>query len=205
MRVVSNTINMETLYQALFIGISITAVLYAIPVLLRAFHPDLVKIPGPFLSRFTALPLKFQVLSGRRTKYIHSLHQQYGEFVRIAPREISTSSIDAFRQIHRIGTEFQKSAWYHNQSPVQKDDGTCGVFGLRNQKIAAARRKVFQQAGTKAAVVQWEPVVVGLVKQTIEKIKRNASKGNYPLPVCLCKISMTPIQAPPTSLNGSPS
>lgn len=169
---------MDLLPQAILTTVVLVLLGYSISVLRLACHPDLRKIPGPFVSRFTLLPLKLQVLSGRRTKYIHGLHQQYGPYVRIAPSEISTSSIEAHRQIHRMGTEFIKAPWYQGQSPTQYDDNTCGVFGLRNQKVAAARRKLFQQAGTKAAVLQWESVVVGLVRQTVEKIKRDASQSH---------------------------
>ncbi|KAF2166629.1 hypothetical protein M409DRAFT_23262 [Zasmidium cellare ATCC 36951] len=168
---------MEVLFQAVVTGIALTVLGYTVSVLRLAFHPDLRKIPGPFVSRFTTWPLKIEVLRGHRTKYIHELHRQYGPYVRIAPSEISTSSIEAHRQIHRISTEFIKAPWYQGQTPTQIDDNTCGVFGLRNQKVASARRRLFQQAGTKAAVVQWEPVVVGLVKAVIGKIKRDASQG----------------------------
>lgn len=170
---------MEVLTQTILATLALALFGYSISVLRLALHHDLRKIPGPFISRFTLLPLKFQVLSGRRSKYIHELHQRYGPYVRIAPGEISTSSIEAHRQIHRMGTEFIKAPWYQGQSPTQYDDNTCGVFGLRNQKVAAARRKLFQQAGTKAAVLQWESVVVGLVTQAVEKIKRDASQGCY--------------------------
>lgn len=174
---------MDVLFQAVLTGIALAVLGYAVSVLRLAFHPDLRRIPGPFMSRFTTWPLKIQVLSGHRTKYIHGLHQRYGQYVRIAPSEISTSSIEAHRQIHRIGTEFIKAPWYQGQTPTQIDDSTCGVFGLRNQKVASASRRLFQQAGIKAAVVQWEPVVVGLVKAVIGKIKRDASQGPYQTPM----------------------
>lgn len=49
-----------------------------------AFNSDLSKIPGPFFSRFTGLPLKFAVLGGNRSVYIHGLHEQYGMFTRLS-------------------------------------------------------------------------------------------------------------------------
>jgi len=150
---------------------------YSIQILRLAFHPELSKIPGPFLSRFTVWPMKLQVISGRRTHYIHKLHQIYGPVVRIAPFEVAFGDITAYREIHRIGTPFTKSAWYQEQNPLQYSDDTCGVFGVRDQRKANARRKLFQQAGTKAAVKQWEPIVVDIVRQTVQKIKRDAANG----------------------------
>ncbi|KAF7192387.1 Cytochrome P450 monooxygenase [Pseudocercospora fuligena] len=67
-----------------------------------ALHKDLRRIPGPFQNRLTNIPLKFKVLSGRRTSYIHRLHQIYGPYVLIAPSEISVSDINGFREIHKI-------------------------------------------------------------------------------------------------------
>ena len=146
--------------------------------LLVAFDSELSKIPGPFLNRFTALPLKLKVLSGQRMHYIHALHQEYGILVRIGPKEVAVSDSEAHKQIHKIGTHFKKYAgWYQGQSPYQHDDETCGVFGLVDFKKAAYRRKHFQQAGTKAAVLQWEPQVVQTVEQTVSKIKRDALAG----------------------------
>lgn len=69
-------------------------------------------IPGPLLSRYTNLPLKWHVVQGKRTPYIHGLHQIYGSIVRIAPHEISVSNIDSYHQIHGASTPFTKSKWY---------------------------------------------------------------------------------------------
>jgi hypothetical protein len=46
-----------------------------------AFDCDLRKIPGPILNRFTTWALKIKVLSGRRSHYIHALHQRFGTHI----------------------------------------------------------------------------------------------------------------------------
>lgn len=46
--------------------------------------------------------------SGRRMHYIHHLHQRYGSVVRIAPNEVAVADLEAFSQIHRIGSGFQE-------------------------------------------------------------------------------------------------
>jgi cytochrome P450 len=51
------------------------------------------------------------------------------------------------------------------------------VFGVCDPRKAARRRKLYQQAGTKTAVRTWEPRVVELIDQTIEKIKRDAEQN----------------------------
>lgn len=141
-----------------------------------AYQKDLYKIPGPWLSRFTNLPLKIQALSGNRNSYIDGLHRRYGSFVRIAPAEISIADISAYREIHKIGTVFQKAPWYQKLSPRQYDDETCAVFGIRDPRKAAARRKLFQQAGTSAAVSDWEPQIVRIIDMTVEKIREDLER-----------------------------
>ena len=114
--------------------------------------------------------------------YIHAQHKRYGPVVRIGPREIAIADPEAHKQIHKIGTHFTKYAgFYQGQTPYQLDDETCGVFGVVDFKKAAYRRKHFQQAGTKAAVLLWEPQIVKTVEQTVSKIKRDALAGRADL------------------------
>lgn len=164
--------------MGILLSIAALLLLYSIVSMLRlAYHPDLAKIPGPFLSRFSNISVKFATLTGTRSKYIHSLHLRYGPYVRITPVEISTSSIGAYKQIHRIGTDFIKAPWYQQQSPAQYSDNTCAVFGLRGPKVTAERRRLYLQAGTKSAVLMWEETIVSFVKAAVEKIQRDAENG----------------------------
>ena len=79
---------------------------------IAAYGRDLYQIPGPLLSRYTNLPLKWHVIQGKRTQYIHRLHQSYGPVVRIAPYEVAFSDLETHHQIHKIGSQFTKSKWY---------------------------------------------------------------------------------------------
>ncbi|KAG5987176.1 hypothetical protein E4U54_005100 [Claviceps lovelessii] len=141
-----------------------------------AFDTHLARIPGPFLGRFTGWTLKINTLMGQRTRYIHSLHQQYGPVVRISPREISLAEADAVRQIHKIGTPFRKASWYKDLTQ-QPDDDKCTVFAIRDPRRASARRKLFQRSATRAAVRQWEPVVVRLADLAVRRMKRDVVAG----------------------------
>ena len=77
-----------------------------------AFASPIKHVPGPFYSRFTRLPLKLAIMSGRRSFFVDDLHKQYGPVVRIAPTEISIASVDGFKEIHRVGGGYLKSDWY---------------------------------------------------------------------------------------------
>ncbi|KAJ4264776.1 hypothetical protein NW762_005019 [Fusarium torreyae] len=71
------------------------------------------KVPGPFLSNFTSLALKWQELNANRTVYIHELHKKYGPVVRVAPNEVSFTSIAALKEIYGSGgSGYDKTEFY---------------------------------------------------------------------------------------------
>lgn len=101
-----------------------------------------------------------------------------GPFVRIAPTEIAIADIDAWRQIHRVGSSFRKYAgFYQRMSPLQYNDETCGVFSICDPKKASARRRLFLTAGTKKIVSEWEPQVIELTQLVVRKIKQDLKIG----------------------------
>ncbi|KAI1063088.1 hypothetical protein LB507_005991 [Fusarium sp. FIESC RH6] len=71
------------------------------------------KVPGPFISNFTSLVLKWHELNANRTVYIHELHKRYGPVVRVAPNEVSFTSIDALKEIYGSGgSGYDKTEFY---------------------------------------------------------------------------------------------
>ncbi|OJZ80685.1 hypothetical protein ASPFODRAFT_147321 [Aspergillus luchuensis CBS 106.47] len=99
-------------------------------------------IPGPLYTRVTRLPLKLSIVTGKRIYFIHDLHQKYGPVVRIAPDEVSISSLPEFKEIHRVGSAFLKTPWYQKFSW----DRNPGVFTMRDPKEHAALREKVQLA-----------------------------------------------------------
>ena len=166
---------MESLFRIAVVSLLAACLVYVLKALSVAYNSDLRKIPGPFLCRFTNLPLKYHVLTANRMYWVYALHQQYGPFVRIAPNEVALADTRAIHEVHKVGTTFTKSEWYQNQTATQVSDNTCGVFGVRDQKKASHRRKFFQQANTKAALMEWQPRIRSIVDEAISKIKRDAT------------------------------
>ncbi|KAG5982500.1 hypothetical protein E4U55_001836 [Claviceps digitariae] len=71
------------------------------------------KIPGPTISLFTSLLLKWKEINAVRTLYIHALHEKYGPVVRIAPNEVSFTSWAALKEIYCSGgSGYDKSHFY---------------------------------------------------------------------------------------------
>lgn len=126
------------------------------------------KIPGPFYTRCTNLPLKIAVVRGQRIYHIHSLHKAYGSVVRISPNEVSVADADSFRIIHRAGSGFLKSDFYARfvNQPVP------AMLDMSNPKQHAARRKLLARSFSKSELrTNWEGMLRSKTTLAMEKIK----------------------------------
>ncbi|KAH0284281.1 cytochrome P450 monooxygenase [Aureobasidium namibiae CBS 147.97] len=157
--------------------IAVTAVYISYKVAHRAFFTPLRGIPGPWHATLVNWRLKIAVLGGRRADYIHELHQKYGPIVRITPNEIAVNDPASFKDIHKIGSGFNKTNWYEylNTNGV----GKCpGVFNMTNPKEHAARRKLLAKGFSQRHLrEQWEDVVREKVDLAVARIKADAVSG----------------------------
>jgi hypothetical protein len=79
----------------------------------KCVSSPLRKLPGPRVSIFTSLVLKFHEFRALRTRYVHNLHLQYGPVVRIAPHEISFASLEGIKEIYCSGgSGYDKTEFY---------------------------------------------------------------------------------------------
>lgn len=129
-------------------------------------------IPGPISSLYTDPPLKIDLLSGRRTLYIHELHKNYGSVVRISPTEVSISDPTACHTIHRAGSGFLKSDWCSRF--VNHD--VPGIFEMSDAKQHVARRKLLARAFTKTELrSKWEDMIREKTELAMGKIEKGAN------------------------------
>jgi cytochrome P450 len=91
----------------------------------------------------------------------------------LSPDEVSISDVASAKEIHRIGGNFVKAPWYSKFSQEDFDEVDKGIFSMREPKIHAARRKLFANAFSKNAIVEWEDVIQQKVGMAIAGIKRD--------------------------------
>ncbi|KAF1912256.1 cytochrome P450 [Ampelomyces quisqualis] len=128
-------------------------------------------LPGPWYTRFTHLRLKHAVVTGKRVFYIDSLHKQYGSIVRLSPTEVGVADLDAFREIHKIGTKYTKSEWYLRLANFPKP----GVFTMLDPREHGARRKLLSRSFSRSYLVEhWESVVREKALLAVSNIKTDA-------------------------------
>ncbi|KAK7433080.1 hypothetical protein QQZ08_000009 [Neonectria magnoliae] len=89
------------------------ALVLLVHIVVRLASP-LFKIPGPAVTNFTSLILKWHELNANRTMYIHHLHQKYGPVVRVSPNEVSFTSVAALKEIYGSGgSGYDKTEFYN--------------------------------------------------------------------------------------------
>jgi cytochrome P450 len=128
-------------------------------------------LPGPWYTRFTHYRLKRAVVTGQRIFYIDSLHKQYGPIVRLSPTEVGVADLDAFKEIHKIGTKYMKSEWYLRLANFPK----AGVFTMLDPREHGLRRKLLSRSFSRSYLVEnWESVVREKALLAVTKIKADA-------------------------------
>ncbi|KNB09089.1 hypothetical protein FOXG_09731 [Fusarium oxysporum f. sp. lycopersici 4287] len=115
------------------------AVLIFIGVLIVRLRSPLASLPGPRLGLLTPWQLRYHELRGKRTQYVHRMHQKYGNAVRVAPNEVVFSSLDAMKEIYLSkGSGFDKTSFYNLFSQF----GLRTMFSTLQKGPHSQRRRV---------------------------------------------------------------
>lgn len=77
-----------------------TVVSVVLVIIGRRLCSPVSRIPGPFLSQFTWLPVIYQDSKRNKTLWTLSLHKTYGPLVRLSPNEISVSSAGSMHAVY---------------------------------------------------------------------------------------------------------
>ncbi|GME31785.1 Cytochrome P450 [Neofusicoccum parvum] len=134
------------------------------------FHP-LRLYPGPKLNAVTRLPYINNLIKGNTHRYIQSLHEQYGDVVRVNPDELSYAK-DVWRDIygHRSSSKeaFEKDVGFLGPDLV----GNNGLVRARGNENHGRIRKVFSHAFSDRALKDQEPIFQQYVDQLVGNIRR---------------------------------
>ncbi|KAH7392725.1 cytochrome P450 3A17 [Pyrenochaeta sp. MPI-SDFR-AT-0127] len=159
--------------STLFAVCGIVIAVYCAKLLWVCRQSPISKLPGPWLSKYTNIVLRFHTLTGRRIFYTDALHQRYGGVVRVSPTEVAIADISAVSQIHKIGAGFLKSEFYAKMTPTREP----GIFAMRDPHDHAARRRLFARAFSNSSLrMNWEGDVRRKVELAVQRIKQDASE-----------------------------
>ncbi|KAL4753662.1 hypothetical protein BDW72DRAFT_190870 [Aspergillus terricola var. indicus] len=130
----------------------------------------LSSLPGPQLTKWTDLLLKYYTVTGQRPRYVHALHQKYGPVVRISPSIVDISDVSASRDIHRIASPFLKAPFY--KMLVRKDGES--LFSTTDPEYHRRHRRLLSSPLSDTNLRTVEPLVKARIRQAISRIREEA-------------------------------
>lgn len=127
------------------------------------FSPIPASVPGPLAARLTSKWILLVDLSGSRARTVNALHKRYGPVVRVAPNELSFSSIDCVKPIYGAGTTCIKSSAYDNF-------GRLGSFQMQDPEQHRQRQKRVAHIFGPASLQQMEPLIQSVIDRVVSAI-----------------------------------
>ncbi|GFN18246.1 cytochrome P450 [Aspergillus tubingensis] len=134
----------EIFLRVLFLDGALFTGLFGNIVVYRLFFHRLRNVPGPVAARVSRHYAAYHTVKDAQMHYtIQRLHQQYGDVVRIGPREISVCRASAIQAIYGPPSRCIKGPWY-DQITHENDKKT--LFAIRDLKVHSKRRRQWDQA-----------------------------------------------------------
>lgn len=139
------------------------------------FHP-LARFPGPVWNAFSNLPASKATLQGVYPFYLHSLHERYGDVVRVRPGTLSFVSSQAANDI--LTNKPGRGQLMKDQGVYSKSvNGSYSILSTPSDADHSRYRRLLAHGFSEKAVREQEVVVKSYVDLLIQKLHKNAGKG----------------------------
>lgn len=136
-----HTGTLEALQNASCLVAAGIAGIFSSMVVYRAFFHRLSRFPGPLAARLSNFYMTtLSVSKGQIYQDVQRLHEEYGDYVRVGPTELSITDPKAFGQIHSGTSPCTRGPWYNVINP------TISLQMVRDNKEHALRRKPWDRA-----------------------------------------------------------
>ncbi|EKM51985.1 uncharacterized protein PHACADRAFT_212598 [Phanerochaete carnosa HHB-10118-sp] len=132
---------------------------------LSPWHP-LAKYPGPILAKITKLHHALIVHTGKQHLHIKSLHEQYGDVVRIGPNEVSIRDVSCIQPL--MGAQGLPKGPGWNARGLLRPIPT--LVGIRDPAEHARRRRPWNRAFNTNGIKEFMPAVQSRVHQLVERL-----------------------------------
>ncbi|GKZ36884.1 hypothetical protein AbraIFM66950_008148 [Aspergillus brasiliensis] len=163
------------------IGAGLTFIYLISKVIYALCLDPLRHIPGPRLNAVSMIPYARHLLAGTTVQNSVTLHQKYGEVVRISPNEVSLICGEtAFPDIYGFRTGKMKGHLNMSKDPVwyvTPSNGAPSILQANDEDHSRGRR-VLAHAFSDKALMGQEPLVQRYVNQLIDRLKEVTSANN---------------------------
>ncbi|KXJ95167.1 cytochrome P450 [Microdochium bolleyi] len=153
----------------IFVGSYVAYYIYA------GLTGPLAKLPGPWWSKFTSLPIAYQVFHGTRIYLLHDLHKKYGPIIRATPSEVSVADPKAAYEIHKFRSEYLKTQFYEDFAP----DGAQNIFTTADPAHHARWRKLFASSVSQSNLFTLQPLIRRYVTVLVRRMERERREQGY--------------------------
>ncbi|KAE9366288.1 cytochrome P450, partial [Stipitochalara longipes BDJ] len=139
------------------------------------FHP-LAGFPGPKWNAFSNLPVSYAFLRGTYPFYLNSVHEHYGDVVRIRPDALSFSDSQAAKDIltNKTGRgQLQKDPNFYTKHP----NGFHSILTVPSDTDHSRYRRLLSHGFSEKAIREQESVVKIYVDLLIQRLHKRAKEG----------------------------
>ncbi|KAH8825084.1 cytochrome P450 67 [Flagelloscypha sp. PMI_526] len=106
---------------------------------------------------------------------IEGLHQQYGDFVRVGPRELSIKRQSAVAAVYGSKSMCTKGPWY---SSISNDPNYVSLHACRNDAEHLRRRRAWDRGLSHAAIKSYIPRMAEKATRLIEQLRKRSSTNS---------------------------
>ncbi|KAI8931832.1 hypothetical protein NX059_011468 [Plenodomus lindquistii] len=118
----------------------------------RLYFNPLRKFPGDKLAALTKWHSFWYAYTGTMHHALRKKHQQYGDYIRVGPNELSIVDPEFIPIIHGNKSRFPKGPWYKHMFPNRKPS----LIGIMDFDEHKSRRKVWDETMTPKALKVYE-------------------------------------------------
>ncbi|KAF1830436.1 cytochrome P450 [Decorospora gaudefroyi] len=162
----------QSILETLILGAALLSGLFGSMVTYRLFLHPLHLFPGPLVARLTSFwviqqsipDLKFYVK-------LRGLHDRYGDFVRIRPREVSICHPDAVIDVHGPRSRIRKGEWYDLTYPHPN------LQAVRDPELHRKQRPYWDKAFQSNALQEYTPRLAAHYKILMSMFDSHATLG----------------------------
>ncbi|KAI1859785.1 hypothetical protein JX265_010234 [Neoarthrinium moseri] len=134
----------------------------------RGFLHRLHRFPGPPLARFSRFYAMHHAAKHLQANITtQRLHEKYGDFVRVGPRELSINRPSAISAIYGLTTKCSKSPWY---SQVSYDATKISINSTRDADIHRRRKRAWERGLSFRALSAYEARIVAKVDLLLSRL-----------------------------------
>ncbi|KAJ5132532.1 hypothetical protein N7448_006690 [Penicillium atrosanguineum] len=140
------------------------------------FTPGVSSVPGPFFAKLSNLWRFIDVAHGHAEVTHQTLHQKYGDYVRLGPKVVSVRDLDALKIIYGINKGYNKTDFYRVQQQLANGKPTPTLFTTTDEDFHASIKRPISAAYSMSTLTEFEPFVDTIIHTLFRRLDEFAAQ-----------------------------